>query len=511
MKQLFRLLALSSVAIFGLLLFVDGNTRAQTYSGRATGVKSTVITGIVPGVTTAVTDTGTLPAAGGSINLASASANIANVLTAGASTVNTSGSANTSQSSASIQNLDISIAGFDTDLRVRAATVASTTSCACPSGTCTGGSTITTLRIGQRGGGTVITVTGAANQTVVVTVGVVTLTLVINEQIISPSSLTVNALHATFTDTLTGVSTDVIVAQSHSDITCTVNPLVDRYSGDATGVNLGVTTAVPASQVVTIVSDTGFLPTSGGNISVTTASVNIPGVLTTGVVTSNTSGGLPGGNEDTSQSSSTVNNLNASLIGAVTISATVVQSNTLCQCGLSTVSCTGGSVVTNLAVVAGGIPVAITITGAPNQVVTLPLSLGSIIINEQLSATPGDLTVNALHVFLTPVGLASTDLVISHSHSDIQCALSPTAGGATIEGQVVDSGGRAISNVRIQMTDQDGTTWLTVTNQFGNFRLEDIPVGRTYFVEASHKRYTFGSRVVRLEENISGIDFTSEQ
>jgi hypothetical protein len=506
MKPFSRLLATVNIAILSLLVFGAATAQAQMYSGRATGVKSTIITGVIPGVTTAVTDTGPLAAAGGSINLASASANIPNVLTAGASTVNTSGSGNTSQSTASIENLDITVAGFDESLRVTATTVASTTSCTCPTGACTGGSTIVGLQIGGAG----VAVTGQANQIVIVTVGTVTLTLVINEQIVSAGSLTVNALHATFVDSLTGISTDVVVAQSHSDIVCTLNPPLDRYSGEATGVRLGVTTLIPQSQVVTIVSDTGFLPKSGGNIAVTTTSVNVPGVLSTGVVTSNTSGGLPGGNENTSQSNSTVNNLNASLIGPVTISATVVQSNTLCQCGVSSVSCTGGSVITDLAVVAGGIPVVINITGAPNQVVVLPLGLGTIILNEQFAAGLNDITVNALHVFLTPAGLAGTDLVISHSHSDIQCGIAPTAGGVNIEGRVLDFNGKPIPYVRLQMTDQNGGVWSVVSNPWGNFTFVDIPAGSTYLLAARHKRYSFSTRTLRVDDTISGLEFFAE-
>jgi hypothetical protein len=507
MRGFSKLLATSSLAILFLLVFAIENAHAQTYSGRATAVKATVITGVVPGVTTAVSDTGPLPAAGGSINLGSASANVANILTAGASTVSSSGSGNLSQSTASIASLDINVAGLDPGLRVQAAAVASTTSCTCPSGTCTGGSTITTLLVG----GNPITVTGAPNQTVIVTIGTVTLTLVINQQIVSPSSLTVNALHATFTDSLTGISTDVIVSQSHSDIICVLNPGVDRYSGDATGVRLGVTTAVPASQVVTIVSDTGFLPKVGGNISVSTASVNVPGVLSTGIVTSNTSGGIPGGNEETSQSNSTVNNLNASLIGAVTITATILQSNTLCQCSLTTPSCSGGSVVTGLSVAVGGVPISITILGTPNQIVLLPLGLGSIIINEQFSAGTGDITVNALHVILTPVGLASTDLVIAHSHSDIQCSLSPTAGGVTVEGRTLDGFGNPLSNVSLYLTDQSGETWSAVSNLQGYFVFQDVPSGRAYMMEARRKGLGFAPQFLKVEDSISGIEFVPEE
>ena len=491
-------------------VFAAGEAAGQQYSGQATGVKATVITGVVPGITTAVSDTGPLPSAGGSINLASAAANVAGILTAGASTVSTSGGGNTSQSTASIETLDVSLAGLNNDLRVRAQTVASTTMCSCPS-VCTGSSTITNLRVGERGGGTVINVTGAVNQTVVVVVGTVTLTIVINEHIVSPLSQTVNALHVTLNDSLTGITTDVVVASSHSAIKCTISPPQDRYSGRATGIDLAVTTLIPASTVSTIVSDTGFLPTSGGNIAAAITSASLPGVLSTGVLTSNTSGGIQGGNEDTSQSDATVNSLSASLIGAVTISATLVQSNTQCQCGsITPVSCSGDSIVTDLAVTAAGIPVDIVISGLPNQVVTLPLGLGSIIINEQVSAGPGDITVNALHVLLTPLGLASTDLVIAHAHSDIQCSLSPTAAPATVSGRVFDSNGYPLSHARITITDQNGVAWSGLSSSLGEFSIEGIPIGGTYFVEATHKRFTFAPRVLNVQDDVRDVNFIAE-
>ncbi len=501
-----KFFAIFSIPFF-TLLFAAVEAEAQTYSGRATGIKATVITGIAPDATTAVTDSGPLPSAGGSITLGSASANVTNILTAGGSTVTTSGSGTSSQSTASVATLDMNPTGVPASLRVRADAVSSTTMCTCSNIECNGSSTITNLRIG----GTVISVTGDPNQTVVTSVGRHTLTVVINEQISSPSSITVNALHITLYDSTADITIDVVVSSAHSDIVCTPNPSIDRYSGRATGIWLATSTLIPQSNLATVVSDTGFLPTSGGNIMVTTAGVSLPGTLSTGVVTSNTSGGSPGGNTETSQSDSTVNNLNATLVGNVTITATVLQSDTQCECAVTPpVSCTGDSVVVNLNVIAAGIPVPIVITGAPNQVVVLPLGLGTIIINEQISAGPGDLTVNALHVFLTPAGLASTDLIIASSHSDIQCSLSPTAGGASISGRVLNSHGRPISGARIQLMDQSGTTWTAMTNPFGLYSLEEIPVGGTYLVDVSHKRFFFNSRVISVKDNVTDVDFTAE-
>jgi hypothetical protein len=355
-------------------------------------------------------------------------------------------------------------------------------------------------------------VTGAANQTVSFTSGTVTLTIVINEQITGPSSITVNALHITLTDSLTGITNDVIVASAHSDILCVPFPSTDRYSGRATGVRLATSTLIPQSNLATLVSDTGFLPTSGGTITSTIASVNVVGTLTTGVTTSNTSGGAPGGNVDTSQSDSTVNNLSVSLIGNVQITATVVGSTSQCVCGVTPpVACSGTSTITNLNVVAGGIGVPIVITGAPNQSVVLPLGLGTIILNEQVSAGAGDITVNALHVMLSPVGLASTDLVVASSHSDIACALSPTAAGATISGRVLSPTMQPVSNAVVQVIDQAGLVRTAITSPFGYYAIENVPAGETYVVGVTDKRFTFAGRVISLKDSITDVDFVAEE
>ncbi|MBA3568233.1 MAG: hypothetical protein H0W28_02640 [Pyrinomonadaceae bacterium] len=64
----------------------------------------------------------------------------------------------------------------------------------------------------------------APNTTFTTTVGTVTTTIIVNEQIVTANSITVNALHVTATDSLTGTTTDIIVAQAYSDINCVVAP-----------------------------------------------------------------------------------------------------------------------------------------------------------------------------------------------------------------------------------------------------------------------------------------------
>jgi hypothetical protein len=481
---------------------------AQSYSGEAAAVKSTTTAPLAPVLTTAVNSTGPLPSTGGSVTLSSLSANVPGVITIADSTASTSGgvpggNVNTSQSSASVNSVSVAVSGVVPTLTVTADAVSSNVQASCPNQQITRNSSITNLRIG----GNVVSISGGANQTVVTTVGTVTLTVVINEQFFSPGSMTVNALHVAVADSLTGVTNDVIVASSHADITCVETPAANRYSGRGTGVRLQLNTTVPASSTSTIVTDTGFLPTSGGNIATSTANVNLVGLLTTGVVSSSTSGGLPGGDAETSQSVATVNNLGATLAGGVGITATLIKANTQCQCSLANVaSCSGDSLLTNLAVTTPLGPLALTVDGSVNQTVPLPLGLGTLIINEQTSANSGDLTINALHVILTPIGLARTDLVVAHAHSDIKCGSASTAANSSISGRVTTSSGRGIGNVFMTLSN-DSIRRTVYTNAFGYYRFENVPAGQAYELTPMSKRYSFDSRTVMLNDELNGADF----
>jgi hypothetical protein len=501
----------SFLLLLSFLVLSAISVNAQRYSGEAAAVRSTVKVPLLPVLTTGVNDTGPLPSAGGKITLQSASAAVPQVVAVGTSTVTTSGGIpggdlNTSQSTASIDTLNIAVGGVLPALTVTANTVSSTTQCSCATAACSGNSVITNLRIG----GNLVSVTGTVNQTLVVSAGTVTLTLVINERIVSPGSITANALHATFLDSLTGTSTDVVVASAHSDIVCIQAQRDDLYSGRATGFRLRNFTLIPPSSVSTVISDTGFLPSFGGNINVTTAGASLPGILNTGVITSATSGGLPGGNIDTSQSNSSVTDLTLSLLGGVNISAKLLQSHTACQCGIgSEQGCSGDSQVTDLAVSVLGLPVAVNIDGSPNQTINLPLGLGSIIINEQMSSGPDDKTVNALHVILTPLGLDFTDLVIAHSHSDIQCRVIATAAPASVSGRVTDANGRGIPNVIVSARTDGSEVKTAMTNSFGYYQLSNLSSGRNYVLEASSKRYMFAPIVFSLGDNLEDMDFSA--
>ena len=183
------------------------------------------------------------------------------------------------------------------------------------------------------------------------------------------------------------------------------------YSGDAFGASVRVL------GIDVTLSDTGPLPSNGGSLSHQLLSAEVPGVLNAGLLTESTTGGS---NRASSQSSVADVNLKVAGIG---ISASLLTSNATAQaCGGGTPSSAGGSTIVNL-VVNGQ---SITVTGEPNQ--RVPLIVGTLIINEQISALASsscggsaNMRVNALH--LTVLGIA--DVVISSSQAGVSCVPQP--------------------------------------------------------------------------------------
>jgi uncharacterized Zn-binding protein involved in type VI secretion len=78
----------------------------------------------------------------------------------------------------------------------------------------------------------------------------------------------------------------------------------------------------------------------------------------------------------------------------------------------------------------------IDVSGQPNQTIQLPLGLGKLVVNEQVSSTNGNwsaMTVNALHLYVDHVG----DAAISFSHADIACEPPTRSYGG--QGTIVDA------------------------------------------------------------------------
>jgi len=504
---------------FILLIFfsvgIIANVNAQTYSGEGAAVKLILDTAATNALTTGVSATGPIASDGGNSTLTNAGVTIGGgILTVGDSTVSSSagapgGNVNSSQSSASVDELDVSILGIG----ISADVIQSTSSCTCGGAVCSGTSTIANLVVA----GNSVTVTGLPNQFVTINVpGVANVNITINEQIVSPGSITVNALHIRINALVSLVTTDVIVSQAHSGITCTTIPLSNFYRGRAYGLWLrdGL---ILNSGVSVIAADTGFLPTSGGLTSVDTVGAGLPPLLGNATVTSNTSGGLPGGSVLTDQSDTRVENLDINvplgivLLPNVRIRANVLQANTVCSCSSTTPTCSGNSTLTGLTLSVGALDIPITITGNPNQhleIDLLNLGLVNVVldINNQRMVGPGNITQEALRVGISVPLVTNLLVVAASAHSGITCGLAPSASNISVSGTVFDPQGNTLKNATVTVTGSNGTPITVRTNTFGNFTFTGLEQGDIYVLNTKHKEFQFQPQVISSTDDITGLN-----
>ena len=184
------------------------------------------------------------------------------------------------------------------------------------------------------------------------------------------------------------------------------------YGGSATGAQV----TVPTTGTI-IRAASGTLSISGGGADAALLVGDIPGDLTAGAV-SLSAGTLHSSivGLDATRAEASMANVSLTVSGNQ-ITADFLMARSTASCGPAVA---GSSALGNL-VINGQ---TITVTGDPNQTVTLPN--GSAIINEQVPAvvgTSGELTVNALHVATHDAitGQQLADVLLSTVDAKIDC------------------------------------------------------------------------------------------
>lgn len=250
-----RTLFTAALPLLSVVLMAT-SAEAQVYGGRAFGASAEVTSG---GSTTSTVfaDTGQLPVNGGNITISAPSASIPGVLSTGVLTASTSGALRSSQSVTVASDVDVNIGG----VRVRSNRVTVNAGCICcpgvTTGICSGTTVFNGLTITDQAGAVVnVTVTGDANQVVVLPDGVGT--LIINEQVASTDSIVVNGMR--IEGSANGNTYNIIVASAASSLECAVtNPTPSNVivsgrvftSGGAPIAKASVTLTDPSGNVRT--------------------------------------------------------------------------------------------------------------------------------------------------------------------------------------------------------------------------------------------------------------------
>ena len=88
----------------------------------------------------------------------------------------------------------------------------------------------------------------------------------------------------------------------------------------------------------------------------------------------------------------------------------------------------------------------------------------------------------------------------------------PVAASVSVSGRITNAKGRGIFNVRVTTIDSSGETRTVLSNPFGYYGFTDIPVGRTYIFNVTHKRYIFNqsAQVQTISEEIDNLNFVAD-
>lgn len=493
-------------AVVSIIFFFGASgLYAQSYNGRASAVNVTVRAIGQPVLTTGVADTGPLPHSGGISTLASSTVSIGAVgLSIGSSTVSASGNGDDTNASASVNNLTIGLLGNS----ISVDSLATQAHSSCPTNSTSGNSTFGTVIIN----GEEIEIAGVPNQEIPIfgKEGLLG-TLRLNEQIPDARSMTVSAMNLQLTDPASLAEISIVVATSRTGINCAVAPSSDLFGGYGTGLWFQET-GVLGSDLATIVSDTGALPSDGGELETSTLGVNLAsGLITTGALASETSGGVEAGTPESTQSTSQVDGLNVSVLGIIDVGAGAVETNTECTCSLGVPTCTGDS---DLASLSFTLPILgttnVNLTGEP-QIVTLPLGLGTIAVNEQIDdtyLTGGSKTINGLRLNINALGLTGNEIIAARSHSEIVCSLGPSSATVLVAGRVLDHQARGLRGAVVTIIDDMGNSRTVSTNGFGYYFFEDISSGRMYTISAVHRRYSYTTMAINVSDSVTDVDFS---
>jgi uncharacterized repeat protein (TIGR01451 family) len=94
---------------------------------------------------------------------------------------------------------------------------------------------------------------------------------------------------------------------------------------------------------------------------------------------------------------------------------------------------------------------------------------------------------------------------------DFGLVLSPTAASVALGGRIAASDGRGVFKAIVTMTDANGSVHTAITNPFGYYRFDDVPVGTTVIISVSSKNYTFevSTRVISVTDELTDINFVS--
>jgi CSLREA domain-containing protein len=80
----------------------------------------------------------------------------------------------------------------------------------------------------------------------------------------------------------------------------------------------------------------------------------------------------------------------------------------------------------------------------------------------------------------------------------------------SVSGRVTTSGGAAVPNALVVLTDAMNNTRYTRTNGFGYFVFDEVATNQTYTVSVVSKQYQFAPQMITVTDNVTNLNFTAQ-
>jgi hypothetical protein len=158
-----------------------------------------------------------------------------------------------------------------------------------------------------------------------------------------------------------------------------------------------------------------------------------------------------------------------------------------------------------------------TFTGSPQVCFNLPSVTTSLAFNNlrilHLESNAWINRTNLASINFATRTICTNSGLPSLSPFAIVNGFAPTAAESTISGRVTTASGRGIRNAVVQIFGGNlGETRYIRTNPFGYYRISGLDSGQTYILNVASKQYSFTNptRVITLNEDLTGEDFVSE-
>ncbi len=96
--------------------------------------------------------------------------------------------------------------------------------------------------------------------------------------------------------------------------------------------------------------------------------------------------------------------------------------------------------------------------------------------------------------------------------SRVTCAAfpPPSAANVSISGRLMTQDGRGLGGLSVTITGEGGNVQTALTSPFGYYRFESVLSGQNYVLSVAAKRYSFASRMISVNDDLTGIDMIAD-